>query len=65
MSVSRETGWRRSSFCGPNGPCVEVKINDYGDRLVRDSKHPLWQGLRFTPAEWDAFVQGVKAGEFD
>jgi hypothetical protein len=21
--------------------------------------------LSFTPAEWDAFVEGVKAGEFD
>jgi hypothetical protein len=37
------------------------------DRLiaVRDSKDPEGPQLFFTPAEWDAFVAGVKADEFD
>ncbi|WP_067180158.1 DUF397 domain-containing protein [Microtetraspora niveoalba] len=37
------------------------------DRLiaVRDSKDPDGPRLFFTPAEWDAFVAGVKAAEFD
>jgi hypothetical protein len=33
--------------------------------LVRDSKHPRRAVLNFTPAEWDAFIGGVRNGEFD
>jgi hypothetical protein len=34
--------------------------------VVRDSKHaPIGAYLTFTRDEWVAFVQGVKAGEFD
>jgi hypothetical protein len=37
-----------------------------GGRLVRDTKDgghgPV---LRYTAAEWQAFIAGVKAGEFD
>jgi hypothetical protein len=32
--------------------------------LVRDSKNPDAAALSFTREEWDAFVQGVSAGEF-
>ncbi|MFG1864797.1 DUF397 domain-containing protein [Microbispora bryophytorum] len=32
---------------------------------VRDSKDPDGPKLFFTPAEWDAFLAGVKADEFD
>jgi len=32
---------------------------------VRDAKHPDGPKLIFTPAEWHAFVAGVKDGEFD
>ncbi|MBO0883665.1 MAG: DUF397 domain-containing protein, partial [Mycobacterium sp.] len=44
--------------------CVEVGFLDNGARLVRDSKHRGGPVLRFTEAEWDAFVKGVNAGEF-
>ncbi len=33
--------------------------------LMRDSKDPDGPVLAFTPAEWEAFVLGVKDGEFD
>ncbi|SIO85630.1 hypothetical protein BQ8420_07920 [Nocardiopsis sp. JB363] len=33
--------------------------------VVRDSKNPDAAPLVFTRAEWDAFVEGVKDGEFD
>jgi hypothetical protein len=56
--------WRKSSRSGNNGQCVEVR--DRGDAIdVRDSKNPSGPALLFTAAEWDAFVSGVKAGEFD
>jgi hypothetical protein len=32
---------------------------------VVDTKSGAGAALRFTPAEWAAFVAGVKAGEFD
>jgi hypothetical protein len=36
-----------------------------GDQfLVRDSKNPSVAALSFTEAEWEAFVEGVSAGEF-
>lgn len=60
-----------------NGNCVQVAALDYdcvccpdAKRgtpviLVRDSKDPDGPHLHFTRGEWDAFVNGVKAGEFD
>ncbi len=55
--------WKKSRFSGA-GNCVEVARDD---RLiyVRDSKiGPTGSVLAFTEAEWDAFVSGVRAGEF-
>lgn len=40
-------------------------LPDSGDVLVRDAKAPRSGSLRYTPSEWNAFVAGVKAGEFD
>ncbi|MHB1431236.1 MAG: DUF397 domain-containing protein [Streptosporangiaceae bacterium] len=56
--------WRTSSFCGPNGPCVEFAELPGGDVGVRDSKDPASPVLRFTPEEWRAFIAGAVAGEF-
>ena len=33
--------------------------------LVRDSKNPDGPVLTFTPDEWQAFLTGAQAGEFD
>jgi hypothetical protein len=45
--------------------CVEVSLQD-GRTGVRDSKqHGAGPVLAFTDHEWDVFVAGVKAGEFD
>ncbi|MBI5405740.1 DUF397 domain-containing protein [Candidatus Kaiserbacteria bacterium] len=35
------------------------------DDRCSDTKHASSPTLSFTRAEWDAFVQGVKKGEFD
>jgi Domain of unknown function (DUF397) len=56
--------WRKSTLSTTNG-CVEVAV--VGDRIaVRDSKDQ-GQGpvLKFTAEEWDAFLGGVRGGEFD
>lgn len=56
--------FRKSTFSGPDG-CVEAGL--FGDRVVlADSKNNgQAPTLAFTPDEWKAFLQGVKAGEFD
>lgn len=57
--------FRKSTKSGPNcDNCVEVAFKD-GHYGVRDSKNPTGPVLVFTPAEWDAFTEGAKAGEFD
>lgn len=46
------------------GQCVEVAMTD-DSVLVRDSKSPDGPRLEFTPAEWDVFLAGARAGTFD
>ncbi|HKQ01610.1 MAG TPA: DUF397 domain-containing protein [Actinomycetes bacterium] len=55
--------WRTSTFCDLNG-CVEVALLD-NQVAVRDAKDKASPVLLFTAPEWDAFVSGVRAGEFD
>ena len=58
-------GWRSSSFSqGADSTCVEVAAYDRAI-AVRDSKNPAGPVLRFSVAEWRAFLQGVRAGEFE
>lgn len=64
MNPSFDPPFRRSSFCG-NGGCVEAATLPDGQIAVRDSKDLDVPQHVYTPAEWIAFVQGVKAGEFD
>jgi hypothetical protein len=59
-------GWAKSSFSNGASACVETRRDPDGDVFVRDTKlgdaSPV---LRFTPAEFDAWVKGCAAGEFD
>ncbi|MGN9781793.1 DUF397 domain-containing protein [Nonomuraea sp. ZG12] len=57
--------WRKSTYSGSDGGnCVEIADLSGGRRGVRDSKNPTGPVLVFTPGEWDAFIAGVKGGEF-
>jgi Domain of unknown function (DUF397) len=57
--------WVKSSYSFSNGNCVEV-ANLPGTQVgVRHSKHTEGLVLRFTPDEWQAFLAGVRNGEFD
>lgn len=57
--------WRKSSFSNGGGDCVEVALLDDGRTAVRNSNHPDAGVVLFTRAEMDAYIRGVKAGEFD
>lgn len=58
-------GFKTSSITRylPVKTCVAVRIGDTVD--VRDTKYVSSPTLSFTRAEWSAFIQGVKKGEFD
>jgi hypothetical protein len=56
--------WKKSSESDSADQCVEVRLID-GKIQVRDSKHPNGAVLSFTVGEWNAFLGGTRAGEFD
>jgi hypothetical protein len=55
--------WRKSSLSGANG-CVEVGLVD-GKVAVRSSNDRSGPMVVFTSLEWEAFLGGVRKGEFD
>ncbi|WP_280204261.1 DUF397 domain-containing protein [Nocardia farcinica] len=57
--------WFKSTFSQGGGECVEIAHLDNGGVGVRDSKNPSGPVLTFTLAEWDAFLAGVRDGQFD
>ena len=57
--------WRKSTRSGSSGNCVEVADNLPGIVAVRDSKDAAGPKLIFGMAEWQAFVTGVKNGDFN
>ena len=58
--------WRKGSRSNGSGGnnCVEVAFLDTAV-AVRDSKNRSGPALTFTQAEWIAFVDSTKDGEFD
>lgn len=59
-----DVGWRTTSICEGATGCVEVGFVD-GAVLVRSSRASDGPVVRFDDDEWDAFVLGVKAGDFE
>ena len=54
--------FKSASMCGV-GACAEAAVSN--DKvLMRDSENHNVV-LSFTPDKWRAFIEGVKAGEFD
>ena len=61
----RGVKWTKSSHSNPNGNCVELAQLADSIIAVRNSRHPSGPALVYTRAEIDAFLIGVKNGEFD
>jgi hypothetical protein len=57
--------WRKSSYSGSVGNCVEVAPLAEGAVAFRNSRDPHGPALVYTRAEMVAFLAGAKDGEFD
>lgn len=57
----------KSSHSMSNSHCVEVARDADGNVFVWHSRQPEdgRPRIRYTPAEWEAFIAGAKDGEFD
>lgn len=58
-----DNDWWRSPFC-TGGTCVEL-ARTKDAVMLRDAKEPGQPPLVAGSLEWDQFVAGVKAGDFD
>jgi uncharacterized protein DUF397 len=56
--------WLKAQASTHNGACVEI-AETAGRIAMRDSKDPDGPILVYTPAEFEAFLGGVRNGEFD
>ena len=67
MSASQLQGviWQKSGRSGPNGNCVECAALPDGAVAMRNSRDPEGPALIYTPAEIEAFILGVRDGDFD
>jgi hypothetical protein len=58
-------GQFRKAGASDTGGCVEVAALPGGGIRVRDSKDQTGPVLAYTDHEWECFIAGAKAGEFD
>ena len=56
-----EATWRKSSFSGTQGNCVEVTTNSTGVVVVRDSKDHSGGMLIVTRQQWRNFIRDIMA----
>jgi hypothetical protein len=57
--------WRKSGRSSAQGNCIELARLAGAGVAIRNSRHPHGPALVFTDAELDAFLAGVKDGDFD
>ena len=61
----QELCWQKSRRSNPSGNCVELAGLPDGGVAVRNSRHPDGPVLVYTQAEFEAFIGGVRDGDFD
>ena len=57
--------WQKSRRSNPSGNCVECAALPDGSVAMRNSRDPEGAALIYTPAEIEAFLGGVRDGDFD
>ncbi len=57
--------WQKSGRSNPSGNCVECAVLPDGGVAVRNSRDPEGPALIYTAAEIEAFIFGVRDGDFD
>jgi hypothetical protein len=57
--------WHKSARSSAQGNCVELARLSGAGVAIRNSRYPQGPALIFTDAELDAFLGGVKDGDFD
>ncbi|MFF3762504.1 DUF397 domain-containing protein [Streptomyces sp. NPDC001922] len=60
----KPSNWRKSSYSGGQGDCVEIAASVSSVAHVRDSKDREGPVLTFSGDAWRAFIADVSAGEF-
>ncbi|GGY00440.1 DUF397 domain-containing protein [Streptomyces hiroshimensis] len=59
-TASGNTSWRKSSYSGHQGDCIQIADDATGIVSVRDSKNPQGPALALPAGAWAAFVSHVK-----
>jgi hypothetical protein len=59
-SVAGKLGWKKSSYSGSEGNCVEVAAPGSDGSVVRDSKDTAGPTLRFGTRQWREFLARIK-----
>lgn len=62
--VPKRGGWRKSSYSGGTGQCVQVAV-DGEWYLVGDSKDPGGPALSVPAREFAALLDGIRAGRLE
>jgi len=52
--------WRKASYSGNGGNCVEVGVAEVGQVLVRDTTSREGSTLNFSVAAWRALAERLK-----
>ncbi|MFF4700959.1 DUF397 domain-containing protein [Streptomyces chattanoogensis] len=63
MKTEIVSAFRKSSYSGQEGDCVETALTADGGRVVRDSKQAAGSRLVFGTGAWDAFIGTLKADD--
>lgn len=66
ISENSFKNWHKATFSSGGDNCVEVGFAEDGRVGLRDTElDGHGPTLVFTAGEWDAFLRGVKDGQFD
>jgi len=60
--IQPDTSWRKSSYSGDTGSCLEVAPVGATHVALRDSKDPKLRPLVFNSTQWADFLARVSAG---